>query len=98
METLMVVLVLATLFLVTGKSHAEAPVAPVAMPMMMSGHAFVRTVTVTVDDPSELADAIDRVRHANTGNFFAPNYTLGIPFITPDGLTANVPLFQPISA
>ena len=87
METLMLTLLMVGVLMVLLQTKGEAPV-PVAPadPVAGNGPEYVRTVSVTVDRPAQLADAIDRVRRDSTRNKFAPN--------SPAGLTAHIPLFR----
>ena len=98
METLLVVLILAAVLWSASTSNTTTPAVAGSAPATPPGHKFVKTVTVTVDDPSQLSGAIDSVRRSNTGRFFGPNYTVGAPQITANGLTANISLFEEIDA
>ena len=95
METLMLTLLMVGVLMVILQTKGEAPVpvAPAA-PVAGNGPEYVRTVSVTVAHPAELADAIERVRRDSTRNMFAPNYVVGEPHISPDGLTAHISLFR----
>ena len=94
MEALMLTLLMVGVLMVILQSKGEAvvPVTPDAV--MSNGVEYVRTVSVTVDHPSKLADAIDRIHRESTHNVFAPNYIVGEPHIAPDGLTAHISLFH----
>lgn len=97
METLLLTLLMVAVFAVIAQSNkaVAVPVMPDATVETASTRAeFVRTVTVTVDHPSQLADAIDRVRRDSTRALFGPNYIVGEPHITPDGMTAHISLFR----
>lgn len=96
MEALILTLLMIGVAMAMFNNGGSTPVAANApmMPMDPANTLMLwRTATVRVDDPSELGRAINRIVENNTGNRKITNYIVGPPHISPDGLTANIPLY-----
>ena len=95
METLiMTLLLIGVAYSMFKDSHTPAEATAAVGAGAPAGATFVRTETVTVDDPSELGDAINRICRKHTDGGWSSTNTVGTPHISPDGLTANVPLLR----
>jgi len=96
MEALILTLLMVGIAMVMFNNGGSTP-ATAHVPMLPMDPANTlmlwRTATVRVNDPSELGGEINRVVAENTGNRTITNYIVGTPHISPDGLTANIPLY-----
>lgn len=89
----MIALLCGVLMVLFQKNEETAPAAAPEV-LDVKRPEFVKTITVTVDDRSKMADAINRIKRENTGKMFSADYIIGEPQITSDGLTANISLFK----
>jgi hypothetical protein len=92
--TLLMIGVAMAMFNNGGGSNTPVAANVPMMPMDPANTLTLRsTTTVRVNHPAELGGAINRIVENNTGNRNRPNYIIGTPHISPDGLTANIPLY-----
>jgi hypothetical protein len=97
MEALILTLLMVGIAMAVFGGGSSTPVAAHTPTLMMMDPAHTLTLrsttTVRVNDPSELGRAINRIVDTHTGNRKRENYIIGTPHISPDGLTANIPLY-----